>query len=66
MRKIITCLICGELAAIDDGFPNFQPVPDENGKLKLEEMPWPVLCETHELKLRLIEFDRLVTQLTHP
>ena len=66
MQRTIKCLVCGEFAAIDDGMPNFEAVPDEHGRLKLEEVPLPSLCENHDLRLRMKKFEHLVTQLTHP
>ena len=65
-RDIIRCPICGEIAAVDDGLPNFQPVLGDSGKLRLEEVPLPVLCEKHELRYRLMQFERDVIQLTRP
>ena len=55
---------CENIAAIDDGLPNIQPVRGDDGKYHLQEVPWPLYCEDHDLRIGLIQFDRDLIQLT--
>jgi len=54
------CRLCRKPFGVDDDFPNFQPVSDEEGNLRLREVPKPQFCEECDLKLRLLDFRRQI------